>query len=383
MLRYSIPWKDYSEEEVQYFLEYIYKRRGYQVYDIHKADRRGEDGADLECIKKGESETLLIAVKKKPAKKDIQQLRDLANREAQSRIYVYVEDPSADFYRELEKTRNKVSFWDASKLTSELFDADPRLYLFMVLENKFYAPTYPTNWKNISHYRKVIDGEIKIGEPEKMDSDMLLLLWNAKDRSASLFRGLELVQLTFEESMPLKLEKLETISLINGYLHGLEMLKMNALIPLLECIDRFRTNYPNIFSLYCKQTHGRSNWRMFYHHQPVLLPDLVKEYFENMKEEEEKYASRFAEIKKEIEEDETFRKYTDEDRGYLLGDVARILNHWPFVVETMFDDIFSICLYGDWRAHRDKSHIMSGIEGFESLEEVEKRWLQRKKERKE
>ncbi len=376
MLRYAIPWNDYSEEEVQYFLEYIFKRRGYQVYNIHKADRRGEDGADLECIKKGEAETLLVAVKKKPAKKDIQQLRDLSSRDVHSRIYVYIEAPSADFFREMEKNRNNVSFWDATKLTNELFDIDPRLYLFMVLENRFYAPSYSTNWNNISHYRKVIDGKIEIGEPEKMDSDMLLLLWNAKDRSVSLNRGLNLLQLTFEESMPLKLNKTETISLINGYLHGLERLKVHALTPLLECIERYRTSYPNIFSLYCKQTDGRSNWRYFYNHQPVLLPSQIKEYFEKMKEDEEKYA----ELNKEIEEDETFRKYTDDDRGYLLGDVARILGFWPFVIESMFDDIFSICLYGDWRAHRDKSHIMSGFTGFESLEDVEKRWLDRNKD---
>jgi hypothetical protein len=92
---YQVPWKEYSEEEIQQTLSYLFKCKGYNVYNAHKADRRGEMGADLECTRPAEAEKILVSVKKKPQQKDILQLETLAKRDAKTKIYVYVEEPSA------------------------------------------------------------------------------------------------------------------------------------------------------------------------------------------------------------------------------------------------------------------------------------------------
>jgi len=75
---YQIPWKEYSEIEILEILTMLFRERGFKVYNVHKTDRSGENGADLECSKTGETGKILIAVKKKPGKSDIGQLETLA-----------------------------------------------------------------------------------------------------------------------------------------------------------------------------------------------------------------------------------------------------------------------------------------------------------------
>ena len=107
---FQIPWHPYSEEEVQEVLTSLYRRRGYDVYNLHKVDRRGEDGVDIECSRHGENGKILISVKMKPQQKDVSQLETLAGKMAITRIYVYVEEPSTAFKKAMEKLKAKVSF---------------------------------------------------------------------------------------------------------------------------------------------------------------------------------------------------------------------------------------------------------------------------------
>lgn len=44
---FQVPWKLYSESEILEVITEIFKVKGYQVYNIHKTDRRGEEGVDL------------------------------------------------------------------------------------------------------------------------------------------------------------------------------------------------------------------------------------------------------------------------------------------------------------------------------------------------
>ena len=61
---FQIPWKLYSEPEILEVLTEIFEVKGYQVYNIHKTDRRGEEGVDLECAKPAENQKIILAVKR-------------------------------------------------------------------------------------------------------------------------------------------------------------------------------------------------------------------------------------------------------------------------------------------------------------------------------
>jgi acetolactate synthase regulatory subunit len=134
---YQIPWNLYAEPEILEVLAEIFRDKGYQVYNIHKTDRRGEQGIDLECTKTAENQKVILAVKKQPKKMDVGQLKEFAGRTASSKIYVCVDEPSTDFKKVMEGLKNSVSFWNAEVLTYELFCTDLRFYIFMILENSF------------------------------------------------------------------------------------------------------------------------------------------------------------------------------------------------------------------------------------------------------
>ena len=196
---FQIPWHKYSEEEIQEVLTLLYRERGYEVYNVHKVDRRGEEGADLECTRPGETDKILIAVKKKPQQKDIKQLNTLANRTVRTKIYVYIEEPSTSFKKALQKVKDKVSFWNSEKLTYEFFSTDVRFYLFMIIENAIEKDSYDITFSFAKFYLDLEKEGTKFKGPVKADEEMLNLLWQAKDRSVSLHKSLRTLQTLFEE----------------------------------------------------------------------------------------------------------------------------------------------------------------------------------------
>ena len=193
---FQIPWNLYSESEILEVLTEIFKLKGFNVYNIHKTDRRGEEGVDLECTKTGENEKLILAAKKKPEKMDIGQLRDFAKSNSTARIYLYIKEPSAAFKKAMEEFKTRVSFWNAEKLTHELYCTSVRLYLFMVLENTFEEPVFDIILSFLKVYFRVEKKNVE--PPTKATKEMLNLLWAAKDRSASLNKSLSNLQYLFE-----------------------------------------------------------------------------------------------------------------------------------------------------------------------------------------
>jgi len=338
MLQPSIPWEEYSEEEIHEIVEHLFTLRGYQVYNAHKADRRGEKGSDLVCVKTGEDSKILISVKKKPNKNDIYQLNELKNNNDSTKIYIYIKPPSADFYREIEKNKNIVSFWDSEKLTNELFNLDMRLYIFMIIEYYILKESYVFNYEFIRFYNEVEDGERTVGKLSTLDPEMLNILWNIKDRSVTFHKSLKTLQDLYEQTETLTLDKKNQINVINGYLYSLSRLKIYSILPLIKYMKRYIEKYPNNFAKYCKESEGRSNWLHLYNHYPKLLPNRLIRSFEKKKEEKKEMKSHF-------DRDEI--NYKSEDVAYLLADVSRILWDWPFWMEDATDDLLSISVSGE------------------------------------
>jgi hypothetical protein len=346
---FQIPWKLYTEAEILEVLTEIFREKGYQVYNIHKTDRRGEQGVDLECTKPAENQKVILAVKKQPGKTDVGQLREFAERTSASRIYVYIDEPSTAFKNAMEALKNRVSFWNAETLTHELFCTDLRFYLFMILENSFEQPIYQIVHSFFEVYFKVEKKEIS--RPLKATPDMLNLLWAAKDRSSSLSKSLSTLQLLFEEmDLPDVPEKTRQATAF-AFLKSIENLKCENLDQLQSHFSEFLDKYPTNFEQFCKQTKGRSNWRYWAETRPTLSPGRITKSLESGRES--------VQSMKEFLGKHDTPQLKPESLSYTLGDVARILANEVFMFEDAVDDLFSIGLFGKWDDMREEFARMS------------------------
>ena len=343
---YQVPWKEYSEEEIQLELAHLFRRKGYDVYNAHQADRRGEMGADLECSRPAETGKVLISVKKRPQQKDILQLETLVKRDARTKIYVYIEEPSAAFKEVMNKTL-EVSFWNSEKLTTETFRTDLRFYLFLIIENNIERASYRITFSFCKFYWDLEEGKMKVQESEKPDVEMLNLLWNAKDRSASLHKSLRTLQEIYENTDLSSDNFKETESIVNGFLRGLFSLCVNSLEPLEILFKEYITKYPNGFGQFCLQTKGRSNWLFFFQHLPELLPGRITKSFEKAAEED-------AKLEKFLEKSGV-PPTPPETLSEILANVSRIVANNAYWLEDTVDDLHSIAFFGKWEKMREKT----------------------------
>lgn len=356
---HQIPWKAYSEMEILEVLTLLFRERGHKVYNVHKTDRSGENGADLECSKTGETGKILIAVKKKPRKIDAGQLKIFAKRPASTKIYVHIEEPSTAFRKAMEEVKNHISFWNAEKLTCEVFSTDIRFYLFMVIENSFEIPIFEITRSFFKVYFSL--KKKKAGKPIRADSKMLNLLWVAKDRSSSLHKALRILQSFFEETDLSGTDEETRRSIVEAFLKSLEELKFQSLDTLYDHLQEFLDKYPTNFEQYCEQTKGRSNWTYFAANIPKLSPKYIIENLERSFEFEAKH-------KDFLKKHEVHDNVTRDGLSYLLGDISRILANEVSMFEETVDDLFSIGIWGKWDDGRDEFARMSS----ERTKELEK-----------
>jgi len=334
---FQIPWHLYTEEEVQEVLTLLYRRRGYEVYNLHKTDRRGEEGVDIECSRPGENGKILISIKKKPHQKDISQLETLAGKMALARIYVYVEEPSISFKTAMEKLKDKISFWDSKKFTYETFVTDPRFYLFMVIENYYECDMFGIVFSFCNFYINFRDKGRTHGEVVKADNEMMNLLWQAKDRSASLHKSLRSLQELFEQMQLTDTDEKTRLSIINSFLKSISLLHRDSLVPLREIFHELLIKYPANFEQFIEETYGRSNWKFFVEFLPQLSPGFIIKSIE--KDEKETMSFKKAMPDEELNLDET-------QFSWILGDVSRILANEAYWLEDTADDLFNIGLVG-------------------------------------
>ena len=345
---YNIPWELYSEEEIQELLTSLFKDRGYQVYNLHKVDRSGEAGVDLECTRKGEMERMLVAVKIHPGSKDVKQLETFASHRG-TKIYVHTKEPTTRFKAEISKLSNKVSFWDSKKLSSEILDSNLGLYLFLVAENCFEKELFDIT---LQFCRIYIDLEKKKRECKplvKADLEMLNLLWNAKDRSASLHKSLRTLQSLFEES-DYSAANFETKeSVISAFFYSLNELKKNSLLPLKQVFTKFLNKYPGNFDRFCAQTSDRSNWMFFLQNLPQLSHGYLIKSFEKANQEH-------SEIKELLDKMDAKKPRSDNEEhlGEILGDLSRVLANTAYWLEDTVDGLFSIGLLDAYDALRSR-----------------------------
>ena len=111
-VRYDIPWKEYTEKEVQGILFQYFISVGYKVDWFHLEDKTEEKKAACDLLCKKSQETVGIAVKKHPRAEDIDQVRRLARKKYSKRVYVYIRTPTPSFRKVAEGYHEKVEFWN-------------------------------------------------------------------------------------------------------------------------------------------------------------------------------------------------------------------------------------------------------------------------------
>ncbi len=341
---FQIPWNRYSESEILDVVTEIFREKGYNVYNAHKTDRRGEEGVDLECTKTAENERVILAAKKKPEKMDVGQLRDFAKSPSTSKIYLYIEEPSASFKSAMDEYKNRISFWNAEKLTRELFYTSLRFYLFMVLENSFERPIFEIVYSFFKVYFEVEKRDVK--PPAKATPEMLNLLWAAKDRSSSLNKSLRNLQELFERMNLNEVNDETKEAITSAFLASIETLKFENLDQLQCLFSEFLEKYPANFDQFCKQTKGRSNWTYWASSKPTLSPGFISKSID----EDKKLAQKMKDFlgKHEVTESKP------DSVSYILGDVARVLANEVFMFEDAVDDLFSIGMFGKWDDMREE-----------------------------
>ncbi len=336
MLPHQIPWASYAEDEIIAIVSVMFRDKGYTVYPIHLVDRSAEDGVDIECIRPAESDKLLIAVKIKPCKADEGQLSLFASKGQANKIYIYIKDPSVSFKAAMEQTKKKgVSFWNAEKLSYELLNSSPSLYIEIMSENSVERGLFEASRILAKNYEELHDDGRPPKAVEPLSVDLLGLLWNGKDRAVSLNKTARTLQVAFEQMSLSTIDETSRRSIIYGFVEALVYLGNHSTGPFLEFTKKLYKKYPGLLDGFCIQTHGRSYWANIPRYRSELLPgNVLRGFAENL-----------------------------ELRGFLEGsvdyDLAEILARECMRLailgndlEGITDGLFSITQYGDWEGIR-------------------------------
>lgn len=122
-----------TEDELQDYLADVYRRKGYNVRNIHRANPGEENGADLEVIANPRNK--LIAAKVRPKTSDIPQMKKLLYRRQEGDlIYAHSRQATEPFEREARKAAKVIRFLRGSDLHEFLIKGECVGYMNRIFE---------------------------------------------------------------------------------------------------------------------------------------------------------------------------------------------------------------------------------------------------------
>lgn len=262
----GIPWRKFSEIEIQALLKYHFETLGFDVIWRHKHDPANEKGIDLECIRKKDKEKIFIAVKIKPLKNDIAQVLDLTNSSADRKIYVHINGTAQSFRELSEQYGYNIEFWDQNKLEETLVESN--LTPILKIHNSSTSTT-------IHEITKILERTINTvpkKEFPKPTVEVMETLWGMKNRAVSINKCARMLQTMFEHP--------ENFGPVN---------QKQVLDLVLRCHDRlssaldslrdgFKSQSPDLKAILYyihKETSVRSNWRNLKFFDHGLIPGNI------------------------------------------------------------------------------------------------------------
>lgn len=246
-------WKGKVENDVLACLEEAYENAGYDfVYNLHRYDRTHEKGVDLECGKSAEKTVLQVKIK--PAKSDSKQLRRLAHSKADKRIYIYIENPSVSFQKEIDNSKATVEFWDAEKLHDFLIKYRSIHYLrFLFLSSNL-----------VNDIKKALHNIFSCSEisPQGLESSDLNEWWALKDRAVKMHTSLEYLESFWRDPIFTIDEHNsdEYRRILESIFFSFELIAQHSSKNLVSLSTGVRSKRPNIFSRYVNLVLAGSDW---------------------------------------------------------------------------------------------------------------------------
>lgn len=354
----EIPWKKFSEEEIQTFIAMLYHTKEYHVQELHKSDRANEGGADL-VVSKGANK-IAFAVKVKPNEKDRSQLIDFAGRKEKKKIYVYVQTPTNKFLTFMNKYRKKVEFWDMKKLNE-----------FFVQENMYFSANivfdnHPVNdklnlvqyllyqcWKKSHNAKKK---KIKL-----LNKKSFFQLWRLKDMAVTIHQTNSLIERLFETPINNKNPEVNQhfLKIFLDYLDVLE----SKISDFTTFFIHFQIKNLQLVANSVIEQNNRSHWLWISHHQPLNNVHTLKRELKEAIEDKKRYEDLIKDLKKQPE-DKELKKYEEEtakgnDVWQAMHKKLKDLMIFGSGVEEIIDDIV--------KEYFQDYHTLNGMKQFENI----------------
>ena len=336
VLSEGIPWKDFSEWEIQGILKIHFENLGFKVIWRHNDDPANEKGVDLECHSKADGKTVLIAVKKKPKKEALAQIVELKAQQADERIYVYVDGAAQSFRDMIGSFRPSIEFWDEKILEEKLDETGGR---FALRTNNSMA-----NKALLAIMRKLL-AILKTEVPEKPPPSTTInldTLWALKDRATTVNKCAALLQLLFEDEE--KFKQLNPSLVQDAAILCLDFIYAKALMSIQATFETMSPDLVQLLRYINERTKGRSNWGLLYGYHPGLMAGRVEMVLKQREKNHKEWEGMDVDLENaatRIEPPSVLAQASDEFR-YLSG--------WGYGLEATIDDMFELLIGGTVRS---------------------------------
>lgn len=272
----TIPWDKFSEVEIQGILKIHYEQLGYNVIWRHVEDPANENGIDLECIQQSTGKKIIIAVKKKPTKKDLGQLLQLAQYDAEVRIYLIINGSTQSFRDQIKNFKSQVVFWDENKLEDILDETE--LTFWLLLDN-----SYAFQALSLINQALIISTKDPSTQPfPRVNEKILNTLWDLKDRTVTLSKCCTLIQFLFEN--PNQLGKMDRKQIRELQIWCLNFLYKYSIISLYFIFKDLSGEMKSVLNHTYEHTQGRSNWTMLFSLRQEFIPGNILNLMEEKKQ---------------------------------------------------------------------------------------------------
>jgi len=333
----EIPWKKFTEEEIQTFIGMLFHSLEYHVEELHKSDRANEGGADV--VAKKEDESIAIAVKIKPDNKDRPQLIDLSKRKEKKKIYVYIDTPTKKFL-DFMKIHKKVEFWDIKKLND-----------FFISKNIYFAANIIFDNHSINEKLSLIQyilyqswkksHKAKKKKIKQLDKKSFFMLWRLKDMAVTLHQTNNLIERLFETPIKNKNDELN-IHFLKIFLDYLDILE-SKISEFITFFVQFHIKNKELVNNSIAEQSNRSHWLWIAHHQPLNDLRVLKRELKDAIKEKKLYEDLVKGLY-QAPEDKELKKYEEEiakgnDIWQAIHKKLKDLSIFGSGVEEIIDDI--------------------------------------------
>lgn len=250
-------WSRSSEDEIIKCIQEVYARKGFMTKNFHANDRVHEQGTDLECM--SGKEKIAFAVKRKPRKRDIKQLRTFAKATQNGRgIYVFIQPPTRPF-EHVAQSIDTLAFWDAFKLHKELIEGESISYLCLLFSAHPIADTLTKIIEIVYNKRRTSF------EKRKLTSQELDKLWVAKDNIVKMRAMLLNVYTRWTKKLMTKSARVpeEYEAILDEVFEELDVVKFLCGEKLTTSFEEIASRHPDLFGLFWENIRQRTNWKLF------------------------------------------------------------------------------------------------------------------------